>query len=104
MKAYTVIPEGKHECPVCNGTGRVPVPEHSQKYKKMTAGYCAADDTFGCRNCGGQTMSLTPRGYVSANKDGVACTHSYKSQTIGRCLTRYTCVHCTERYDIDSGD
>ena len=71
-------------CPVCNG-------EKTVNGKR-------------CLNCGGQTMDMTPRGYVNLNKDGVPCTHQYKSREVGRCLTRYTCVHCGGSYDIDSGD
>jgi hypothetical protein len=45
-----------------------------------------------------------PRGEVRLNRDGVPCTHSYTSRTVGRCLTEYTCSHCGDTYQIDSGD
>jgi hypothetical protein len=43
-------------------------------------------------------------GRVPVNKDGVGCTHLYTSKNIGRCLTQYTCTHCEDCYQIDSGD
>ena len=92
-------------CPVCNGSGRVPVPEHSQQYKHIIAGYDKETDTLGCSNCGGQYMYGKPTGLAPLRLGVFApCTHSYKSQNVGRCLTRYICVHCDDKYDIDSGD
>ena len=72
-------------CPVCNGTGKT-------------------SDGGLCRNCGGQYMYGTPRGTVRLREDGTPCTHSYTSKTVGRCLTEYTCEHCGDRFQIDSGD
>lgn len=92
----------KGTCPVCNGTCRVPAGDN--KYKSVIAGYDKVTDTFECRNCGGQYMFGSPKGQVRLNKEGVPCTHSYTSQTVGRCLTEYTCMHCDEHYQIDSGD
>ena len=89
-------------CPVCNGTHRVPAGDN--KYKNVIAGYDKDTDTFACTNCGGQYMFGSPRGQVRLNKDGVPCTHQYVSKTVGRCLTEYLCVHCGDRYQIDSGD
>lgn len=94
----------KGTCPVCNGSGRVPVPAHQQRYKTVYAGYDADTDTLGCTNCGGQYMYGRPTGEVRLNKAGEPCKHSYSSQTVGRCLTEYTCEHCGDRYQIDSGD
>ena len=91
-------------CPVCNGTGRVPVPAHQQRYKNVYASYDADTDTLACTNCGGQTMYGRPTGQVPLNKDGQPCKHSYPSRTVGRCLTEYTCSECGHRYQIDSGD
>ena len=91
-------------CPVCNGTGRVPVPAHQQRYKNVYASYDADTDTLACGNCGGQYMFGTPKGQVRLNKDGQPCTHKYTSRTVGRCLTEYTCSECGDRYQIDSGD
>ena len=91
-------------CPVCNGSGRVSVPEHQQRYKHVYAGYDAETDTLGCTNCGGQYMYGTPSGEVRLNKEGQPCTHKYTSKTVGRCLTEYTCSECGDRYQIDSGD
>lgn len=89
-------------CPVCNGNGRVPAGDH--RYKSVIAGYDKNTDTFGCMNCGGQYMYGSPKGTVKLNKSGVPCTHRYSSKTVGRCLTEYTCEHCGDRYQIDSGD
>jgi hypothetical protein len=91
-----------HICPVCNGTGRKPAGDY--KYKHITSGYDAATDTLACTNCGGQRMYGRPTGRVRANKEGLPCTHSYTSKTVGRCLTEYTCIHCGDSYQIDSGD
>jgi hypothetical protein len=71
-------------CPVCNGTGKTNDRE--------------------CRNCGGQQMYGRGTGKVSLRPDGTPCVHVYNSTTIGRCLTRYNCIHCASQFDIDSGD
>lgn len=89
-------------CPVCNGTGRMPAGD--SKYKHITAGYDQSTDTFACSNCGGQYMFGRPSGKVKLNKEGNPCRHSYVSSNAGRCLTDYNCVHCGDRYQIDSGD
>jgi len=89
-------------CPVCNGTGRRPAGD--AKYKSVVAGYDANTDTFACNNCGGQTMWGKPTGKSVLRDDGTPCTHEYVSQNAGRCLTNYTCKHCGDRYQIDSGD
>jgi len=102
MKIYTSLPDGKCECPVCNGSGRVPA--GNNKYKDVIAGYNKNDDTFKCTNCGGQYMFSSSSGFVNKNKEGTGCTHHYNSQNSGRCLTTYTCKHCNDRYQIDSGD
>ena len=89
-------------CPVCNGSTRVPAGDN--KYKSVIAGYDKATDTFGCTNCGGQYMFGRATGQVRLNNTGEPCTHSYSGKTVGRCLTEYTCEHCGDRYQIDSGD
>jgi hypothetical protein len=43
-------------------------------------------------------------GEVNLREDGTPCEHVYESSNIGRCLTRYKCIHCSDHYDIDSGD
>ena len=91
-------------CPVCNGSGRRAVEAHEQRYKNVYASYDAATDTLACNNCGGQYMYGQPRGTVRLNKDGEPCRHQYTSRTVGRCLTQYTCSHCGDSYQIDSGD
>ena len=89
-------------CPVCDGTKRVPAGD--SKYKHVIAGYDKTTDTFGCNNCGGQYMFGSPSGQVKLRADGTPCKHSYTSKNVGRCLTEYFCVHCSDRYQIDSGD
>lgn len=96
--------EGYGVCPVCNGTCRVPVPESMERYKNVIAGYDKETNTLQCTNCGGQYMYGRPTGEVHLRSDGTPCTHEYTSQTVGRCLTRYTCKHCKSSYEIDSGD
>jgi hypothetical protein len=91
-------------CPVCNGTGRVPVSAEQQKYKHVYSGYDELTDTLGCSNCGGQYMYSRPSGKVRLNQSGEPCKHSYTSKNVGRCLTEYTCSECGDRYQIDSGD
>ena len=73
-------------CPVCNGQRK------------------DANTGRPCRNCGGQRMFGEALGVVPLDKNGNPCRHEYKSFTIGRCLTRYTCVKCGYEYVIDSGD
>ena len=92
-------------CPVCNGTGRRPVDEKlERRYVGVIAGYDKDTDTLACNNCGGQYMYGSPKGTVRLNRDGEPCRHSYRSATVGRCLTQYTCDHCGDTYQIDSGD
>jgi len=92
----------KGTCPVCNGTGRVPAGD--TPFKTVLSGYVKETDTLMCRNCGGQYMFGHPRGEVNLREDGTPCIHKYTSKTVGRCLTEYTCQHCGDRYQIDSGD
>ena len=92
----------KGVCPVCNGTCRIPAGDN--KYKNVIAGYDKETDTFACRNCGGQYMYGRSKGEVNLRPDGTACVHEYTSTTVGRCLTEYKCIHCGDRYQVDSGD
>jgi len=86
-------------CPICNGAKEVPLTAGELKYSWNK------DKTHrNCHNCGGQKMYGTPQGEVRLNKEGVPCTHKYRSRTVGRCLTEYTCENCGDRYEIDSGD
>lgn len=92
-------------CPVCNGTGRKPCPDHARRYglEHGWYGYNKEDDTIKCSNCGAQKMSGTPTGKVRLNKEGLPCTHKYSSRKVGRCLKEYKCDHCGDSYEIDSG-
>jgi len=86
-------------CPICNGAKEVPLTAGELKYSWNK------DKTHrNCHNCGGQKMYGAPQGEVRLNKEGVPCTHKYRSRTIGRCLTEYTCENCGDRYEIDSSD
>ena len=91
-------------CPKCDGTTRRPVPESSQKWKNVIAGYDPVTDTFACDNCGGQTMSLRATGKVPLNRDGKPCLHNYERKLLRNCYHGYTCIHCGDHYTIDSGD
>ena len=93
-------------CPVCDGTGHQPCPDNcrEQGVKYGWYGYRAEDDTIDCDNCGAQYMFSKPSGVVPLNRDGVPCRHEYRGQNAGRCLTTYTCIHCDDRHQIDSGD
>ena len=102
MENQKTLREGYGICPVCNGSGRRPA--GNDRYKHVYASYDAETDTLACNNCGGQTMYGQPSGQVPLRKDGTPCKHEYKGTTVGRCLTRYTCVHCVSSYQIDSGD
>ena len=93
------------KCPVCDGTGRIPVAEEEQRYKGITAGYDEKTDTFPCNNCGGQYQWGQPSGIVALRKDnGAPCVHDYSGVNLGRCYNGYTCKHCGDYYTIDSGD
>lgn len=106
MENQIEIKKGYGICPVCNGSHRMATPDRIRDYAEKYGwyGYSKEDDKCDCTNCGGQTMYGRPTGQVPLREDGTPCTHSYQSATIGRCLTRYTCVHCKSYYDIDSGD
>lgn len=86
-------------CPVCNGTKEVPLSDYELKYS-----WNQGKTHRACHNCGGQTMFGRATGQVPLRADGTPCTHSYRSQTLGRCFTRYTCEHCGSYYEVDSGD
>lgn len=102
MENQIEIKKGHGICPVCNGSGRTPAGD--DPYKNVYAGYDKVTDTLRCNNCGGQMMYGSPCGQVPLREDGTPCKHEYKGVTIGRCLTRYTCVHCMSSHEIDSGD
>ena len=96
--------QNRGTCPCCTGTKRMPVPTQKQSYKKSLYGYEPTSDTLACSNCGSQYMFGQPSGVVSLRSDGTPCLHEYSSSKGGRCLTNYTCKHCGDRYQIDSGD
>ena len=86
-------------CPVCNGTKKIPLTEEEKKqwwYKDQTERECF--------NCGGSTMYGKASGFVRLRPDGTPCKHEYIGRNAGRCYTIYTCKHCGDFYDIDSGD
>ena len=92
-------------CPVCNGSGRVPVPESKQKSKTVYASYDKETDTLGCGNCGGQYMYGQATGKVYLRKDNnQPCVHEYTGRNLGRCYNGYTCIHCGDYFTVDSSD
>lgn len=93
-------------CPVCNGSGHMPCPDHLLKNASKNGwyGYRSEDNTIDCTNCGSQYMYGRSTGQVNLRGDGTPCKHEYESTNIGRCLTRYKCIHCSDQYTIDSGD
>ena len=91
--------DGYGVCPVCNGTCQVELTD-----EEKTRSWNKDKTHRNCHNCGGQYMYGSPKGEVRLNTEGVPCKHSYTSQSDGRCLTGYTCKHCGDRYQIDSGD
>lgn len=62
MKIYKTIPDGRAECPVCKGTGRIDAGNISPN--NCYAGYDKETHTLQCDNCGAQYMFSSPRGYV----------------------------------------
>ena len=39
---------------------------------------------------------------IAAGRAG--CEHEYAQETVGRCLTQYTCRYCGYSYEVDSSD
>jgi hypothetical protein len=92
-------------CPVCNGTLRIPAPfDSTVSWTKSVYSYDAINHTVNCNNCGGQYQHLRPTGVVKLRPDETPCTHKYEGRTIGNCYNEYVCVHCKDKYTIDSGD
>jgi len=92
-------------CPVCNGTGHKPCPDNLRVYgvKNGWYGYRASDDTVSCDNCGAQKMFGQATGKVPLRDNGEPCKHEYIGKTAGRSYSRYTCLHCNDQYEVDSG-
>jgi hypothetical protein len=91
-------------CPVCSGTGRVPITEPRELYEYWSS-FDAANKTLACSNCGGQTMHGVATGKTRPRRDtGEPCVHEYTGYQAGRCYYRYTCKHCGDEYGMDSGD
>jgi hypothetical protein len=89
-------------CPVCNGSFRKPA-EEGRRY--VCCGWDKETDTIPCDNCGGQYMfSRGPTGLVPLRPDGTPCNHEYSHQLISNCYHGYTCKHCGDKHNIDTGD
>ena len=86
-------------CPVCNGTKEVPITDYDKQWS-----WNKGKTHLPCRNCGAQYQWGNATGKVRLNKEGKPCVHKYESRTVGRCLNEYTCIHCNDRYQIDSSD
>lgn len=105
-----VAPREMGICPICNGSGKqllapttgrvIGRPPETRYYWPQYA----ERGWMECRNCGGQTMGGVASGRVYLRPDGTPCAHDFKGHNAGRCLSRYECSHCGDRYDIDSGD
>lgn len=93
------IPTGYCRCPKCNGSGVMPLTD-----KEKTYSWNKGRATRECDNCGAQYQMCQSRGYVRPNREGTPCLHSYSGKNVGNCLTKYTCKHCGEQFEIDSGD
>ena len=73
-------------CPVCNGSGKVPLSADEKAYSWNK------DKTHReCNNCGGQYMYGVGTGKVPLDRNGNPCVHKYTGREVGRCLTAYTC-------------
>ena len=90
-------------CPVCNGTGAVPMTDKELVWAKSWALNIDGVNRA-CANCGGQTMSCCGTGRVLLRPDGTPCQHEYEHELLGNCYHGYTCKHCGDIYAIDSGD
>lgn len=91
--------DGYGVCPVCNGTKERELTEQEKSYSwNKGKTHCA------CTNCGAQRMFGSASGEVRLREDGTPCRHEYQGVSRGRCYTVYTCKHCGDSYDIDSGD
>ena len=92
----------KGTCPVCNGTGHMPCPDHLRKSGQSSGwyGYRAEDDTVDCGNCGSQYMFGKATGQVNLRPDGTPCKHEYTGVNAGRSYTKYTCKHCGDGYSV----
>jgi monoamine oxidase len=104
------IPAGMAVCPKCNGTKHQAVDATGKPIDQATDyprwPQYAERGWMECRNCGGQSMSQTARGFTSINPaTGLGCLHQFRGENAGRCYTVYTCtLGCGARYDIDSSD
>lgn len=97
----------KEICPVCHGTKKM-VP--SEQLKEFIRRYSTAyseeytTESVPCNNCGGQTQTGKPTGYVYVREGGVPCTHQYTSQQMSMSYRKLTCIKCGATHFIDSGD
>jgi len=96
-------------CPVCNGSGKQLLDPAGRvigqpSEAKFFWPQYAAEGFMECRNCGGQTMGGVASGHVYLRPSGEPCSHDWQGSSAGNCLHRYDCVHCGDRYYIDSGD
>lgn len=76
------------ECAQCRG--------HGKWNLKLDAYGPGKHFRASCNNCTGW-------GYVSA-KQGNHIHEWDRGETVGNCLTRYTCAGCKEVWDVDSSD
>jgi hypothetical protein len=99
-RSWYPIPVGHDTCPVCEGTGLVPLKESELGYS-----WNKGKTHRQCTNCGGQTMSCKALGYTKIDPaTGKGCIHHVTERLAGRCYHIYTCTKCKFSYDIDSSD
>ena len=100
MNTYNFRPTGV--CPVCNGSGQVPLTDEEKSYS-----WNRDKTSKNCHNCGGQYMFGSASGLVPLNKNGDPCVHEYEANWPygrNRGITDYKCKHCGDSYTIDSTD
>jgi len=87
-------------CPKCHGTRKIPLSDVEKTYS-WNKGFTTKE----CDNCGAQRMYGRPSGKVNLRFDNKEpCLHEYSGRNSGRCRTVYSCKHCGDSYEIDSGD
>jgi hypothetical protein len=92
-------------CPVCNGSKRTPLPEHSRQWAHVIAGYDKATDSLPCDNCTPSQLS-EPTGVVPLRADGHPCAHEFREVSTAHQSMHgehhYVCGACSTRKYIDS--
>lgn len=93
--------KAKGICPICHGAGYTRIAADSRKWYP--------DRHFHkCQNCGGQYQAGVIEmdlGMVNLHRiSGLPCAHDYTYRKLGNCYHGYTCKHCGDSHNVDSGD